>query len=112
MIAYQISPEKETPLPDGTGRFCVQGPYWAKTGSVIADTLRMFYWRDPWVTIDGVGQARFGFIPHCVGRHPPIDRPPGPAAVPVHPLGHEGDPAGGHVVESAYQHYLYRVHRI
>lgn len=50
---------------------------------------------------------RFGELPRYKHRHPPANRTPGSAAIPIYPLGHESNPAGGRVVEPAHTDRLY-----
>ena len=69
----------------------------------IRDTLKLFRWRDAWVTVEG----RIGRLPRGEHRHPAAGRAPHPAAIPLHPLGHEGPAPGNRIVESAYADRLF-----
>ena len=47
-------------------------------------------------------RPRLGRLPHPQRRHPAPGGPPHPAPVPLHPLGHEGSPAGDRLDESPH----------
>ena len=48
-----------------------------------------------------------GRLPRGEHRHPAAGRAPHPAAIPFHPLGHEGPAPGNRIVESAYADRLF-----
>lgn len=73
----------------------------------IRDTLKLFRWRDAWVTVEGAYPHRLGRLPRGEHRHPAAGRAPRPAALPLHPLGHEGPAPGDRIVESAYADHLF-----
>ena len=50
---------------------------------------------------------RLGRLPRGEHRHPAAGRAPHPAAIPFHPLGHEGPAPGNRIVESAYADRLF-----
>ena len=64
----------------------------------VRDTVRMFRWRDPWISVEGC----IGRLPHPQRRHPAPGGPPHPAPFPLHPLGHEGPPAGDRLDQSPH----------
>ena len=68
----------------------------------IRDTLKLFRWRDAWAY-----PHRLGRLPRGEHRHPAAGRAPRPAAIPLHPLGHEGPAPGNRIVESAYADRLF-----
>ena len=77
------------------------------------DTLRI---RDTLETIPlarrlGYGRRayphRLGRLPRGEHRHPAAGRASRPAAIPLHPLGHEGPAPGNRIVESAYADRLF-----
>lgn len=59
----------------------------------------------------GADRARLGRMPRGECRYPPAGRASGAAALPVHPMGHQSDTAGGHVVKPAHTDRLHRLYR-
>ena len=74
----------------------------------IRDTLKLFRWRDAWVTVEG--RIRTDSVACRVESTDTLRQPggpPHPAPFPLHPLGHEGPAPGNRIVESAYADRLF-----
>ena len=59
----------------------------------VRDSVRLFRHRR------GAHRTRLGRVPHPQHRHPAAGGPPHPPPLPLHPLGHEGAPAGDRLDE-------------